>query len=120
VAESSNLERQLEMTDSTWSELRASGVAQNDRLSLEFYFNCPDERQAAALAASLEPFVDEVKVLTSREGVFRRRERWSVAGFTKPISMSLPSLRSWVGEMVQLGAAHHCEFDGWGTEVPQS
>jgi hypothetical protein len=104
------------MTDETWSLL--TDAAERAPLAAEFFFDAPTENAAQALARELEPGSTQVHVRSDRVGLIRRREVWSVAGFTLIDSPSLEHMKRWVTEMVVAGERHGCTFDGWGAETP--
>ena len=109
---------QLVMTNDTWAALQDEGVDEGSSLSLDFFFVDGDEQSARALQLALSDEVAQLDVTTTKVGIFKKRQVWSVNGTTKPFAVSLPVLRDWVVRMVRLGAEHGLEFDGWGAEVP--
>lgn len=112
------LNLQLAMNPHTWSALLDLGVDETTLLVLEFAFDSPDQREAAALVDFLEKSTDyDVRVEAVDETTSSRQE-WMVKGETKPTTLSLDVLNQWVRWMVAAGAANSCDFDGWGAHVP--
>jgi hypothetical protein len=48
------------------------------------------------------------------------KRQWVVHGSTPAMPVSLQVLDAWLETMVRTGAAHACDFDGWGTAVPDA
>lgn len=113
------LEHQLRMNRETWSVLGQHGVRDGAELSLEFLFFAPGEREARALAAHIDARTDcEATASSSKAGLVSRR-RWVVEGSTRPAPVTLAVIDEWVTWLVAAGAAHNCEFDGWGAFLPE-
>jgi hypothetical protein len=103
------LARQLAMNRQTWVALQAHGVTEDTELRLDFSYVAPAHEQAEELARFLHQETDyEV-----------RADGDSVSGSTQATTVSPEVLDQWVEWMVYAGAEHgRCEFDGWGTAVP--
>jgi hypothetical protein len=114
------LARQLTMNAETWSQLVALGVSDETPLVLDFTYIAPSENAAKALSSHLMSETDyRVEVRPTKAGLLGRRS-WEVAGSTIAQPMSLEIVDMWVRWMVAAGFANAgCEFDGWGTSVPQ-
>ncbi len=112
------LASQLEMTNSTWEVLQQEGARAGEQRPVDYFFYTSNERNARALSEAMGTDDAPVAEVTStRVGILRRKVVWGVHGTTAPLLISLESLRGWVTRMVELGASHEAEFDGWGTEV---
>ena len=111
----SNLSKQIEMTPKTLEQLRTYGVADDVKLKLEIFFYTDTEDKARPLAGELRNLGYDVEA-----GLSAGDDRlFLVTGWTTPIQMDTISVTAWVEDMVRLGFAHDCEFDGWGTNPQQ-
>jgi hypothetical protein len=110
------LQQQLRMTSETWAALQEHGIVEGDTRSVDAFFVAPDERRATALVAALR---SRGIPAGAREGKKRllRRPEWMVSAEDAAVVMTLPNLRAWVTTMVELGAAHGVELDGWGAQA---
>jgi predicted deacylase len=110
------LQQQLQMTSTTWAALQEHGVSEGDTRAVDAFFVAPDERSATALVAALQERGVRAEARPGRKRLLRRTE-FMVSAEDPGVVLSLPSLRSWVTAMVELGAAHTAEFDGWGASA---
>jgi hypothetical protein len=111
------LAKQLAMNQGTWTALQSHGMTEDSELRLDFFFQAPGEKQAAALAALIDRETDyEVQVQSSGGGVLKRK-KWAVSGTTQSTQISPSILDQWVTWMVTAGFQEGCEFDGWGAKV---
>ncbi|SRR6266568_733470 len=110
-----NLAKQLAMTPMTLQQLRKYGATPEKELKLEYFFytNSPDK--AAPLASGLGEKGYEVKHGLSASD----KKLQIITGWTTKMPMSEVVVSSWTKEMCELGFAHDCDFDGWGTNPAQ-
>ncbi len=103
------------MNEETWERLREHGVNESTQLRLDFSYAATDRASAESLRAVLaDQTVYDVKVQST--GTFTKR--WMVEGSAQSTAVSSAILDRWVDWMVTAGLQQHCEFDGWGAEVP--
>jgi hypothetical protein len=95
--------------------LRELGVKDGQPLRLEFFFYAERAEAADALAMALQRDRYDVELghAADKSGLF------VVTGWTVPISVSPDAVNEWCDRMNDLGLAHNCEFDGWGTSPEQ-
>jgi Regulator of ribonuclease activity B len=110
------LASQLAMTRETWKALQNNGISEQSELRLDFFYNAPTSTAATELAALIREQTD-YDVHIERSGPFYRR-RWLVEGTTQKTAISQAVLEQWITWMVTAGKERHCNFDGWGAEVP--
>lgn len=110
------LAEQLVMNERTWATLQERGVTEHTKLRLDFSYAPSSKTNAAALAALLREKTD-YEVQTKNTGLFNRKQ--SVSGTTRPTAISKAILDQWVDWMVTAGLQCGCDFDGWGTEIPE-
>lgn len=107
--------RQRAMNRGTWETLQRHGVTGSTLLRLDFTYNAPNQAAAEGLVALLQDETDyDVRCESSR---LLFRKSWTVQGRTQETAVSPEILDQWVDWMVESGAAHGCEFDGWGTSL---
>ena len=109
------LSSQLQMTPETLSQLRTLGVGIERSLSLEYFFYTNTPAKAESLGSALLGLG-----YTPEIGPSASDKRQSViTGWTPRMPMGDAIVSSWTREMCELGYAHDCEFDGWGTNPQQ-
>lgn len=102
---------QVAMTPETMTQLRKYGVTDESALKLEYFFYTNAATKAAQLADALEK-----KGYSVEHGPSAHDKRVQVVtGWTKEMPMTDAVVVAWTREMCELGFAHDCEFDGWGT-----
>ena len=113
---SANLQKQTEMSPMTLTELRKYGVTDDSRLKLEYFFYTNTAEKAASLSAQLTGLG-----YSSEHGRSAGDKRlFIVTGWTSELPMTDEAVVSWTRQMVELGVAHDCDFDGWGTHPPSA
>ena len=110
-----NLANQLAMTPQTVNQLRKFDVAANKLLKLEFFFYTNTIAKASALAQALSDLHYTVDYGPSASN----RRLQVVTGWSVAIEMNDVVVTGWTKMMTDLGFAHDCEFDGWGTNPKQ-
>ena len=111
------LAKQLVMNEETWAALQKQGVTERTELRLDFSYAPSSKANAAALAKLLKEKTD-YEVRTEHAGLLNRKQ--AVSGTTRATTISKVILDQWVDWMVTAGIQCGCEFDGWGTEIPES
>ncbi len=102
------LTQQLAMNKATWAELQRNGVTEETQLSLDFFYEAPDNESAEALTQFLRDETDYDV----------RHDNSSVSGSTQDTTVSQEILDEWVTWMVLAGHEKgRCKFDGWGAAV---
>ncbi len=87
-------------------QLRAHGISAKEKRRLEFFFATNAPKKAQALVEVLHRH--DCDVTQVRDG-----QKFMVTGITPARVMSVPSLREWSADMVNLGFEFDCLFDGW-------
>ena len=111
------LAKQLVMNEETWATLQKRGVTEHTELRLDFSYAPAPKGNAAALVTLLKTKTD-YEVRTHRAGLLSQKQ--AVSGATRATAISKAILDQWVDWMVTAGIQCGCEFDGWGTEIPES
>lgn len=109
------LASQLQMTPETLVQLRALGVSAESYLSLEYFFYTNAPMKAEALDKALQSLGYSPDSHPSASD----KRQFVVTGWSPKLVMSEAVVSSWTREMCELGYAHDCEFDGWGTSPEQ-
>jgi hypothetical protein len=110
--------KQIAMNKGTLAALRRAGLKADAAVQLDFVFLAPDKRAADSLKSHLEQR-DCLDVAVVKKGGLLSR-RFLVEGRSHPTALSSDLLSDWVRWMAVQGVLHNCEFDGWGTEVPEA
>jgi len=107
--------KQLAMTPQTIEALRGFGVTAEQQLKLEYFFysNAPEKGDALASALVALGYAAQSKPAAHDPALC------VVTGWTTPLAIDEQPLLAWTRTMSDLGFAHDCEFDGWGTPVPK-
>ncbi len=111
-----NLANQLAMSPQTLEQLAGLGVRPGTELKLEFFFYTNTEEKADALAALLAEKSYEVEYGASASD----KKLQVITGWSVPLAMDATNILRWTEEMTRLGFQSDCEFDGWGTHVPEN
>jgi hypothetical protein len=110
-----NLQKQTKMAPMTLAQLRKLNVTEERELKLEYFFytDLPDKAvsltedlKARGYTAAFGPLASDKKIHI-------------ITGWTSKIQMSESIVLTWTKEMCELGFAHDCDFDGWGTTPTQ-
>ena len=109
-----NLSRQLAMAPRTLAQMSDHGVTDFMQLKLEYFFYTDAESKAQALTYCLKERGYDVEMGRSAHDT----GLMLVTGWTNPIEMTDDAVLAWTESMCRLGYEHDCEFDGWGTNVP--
>jgi hypothetical protein len=104
-----NLEGQLKMALHTLEELRASGVSDETKLQLEYFFTTNAEDKAERLVDSLVNIGYSPEKHPSPD----KEEHHIVKGLSNPVEMSKDRLLQWISDMCILGFEEDCLFDKW-------
>ncbi len=105
------------MNEQTLASLWEQGLDPEAVVQLDFFFVAPNRDRAVALKSFLERN-DCLDVEISRRSRFLSKE-CDVTGKSKPTTVDAEILDEWVRWMVVQGVFMDCEFDGWGTFVPE-
>lgn len=114
AALAANRDRQLAMASVTLAQFRRIGVGPAAPLSLDFLFYTPDQGGAHRLTQDLLG----MGYTAAYGSTYAQRDLFQISGATPPIEMADGVVMDWVERMCDLGAAHGCEFDGWGAAAP--
>jgi regulator of RNase E activity RraB len=106
-----NVKNQLTMTPKTLEQLRSHGITDEKSLSLEIFFYTNTKDKAEKLSEEL----NQMKYQTTAEISAYDKKQFCIRGWTEKIKMEEAVLIEWTKKMCELGYAHDCEFDGWGT-----
>ena len=108
--------------DRTLAVLQERALSRYDRVPLQFTFEAPGHRSAAALAADLRPLATGgVRIRRMVSPADSGRARWTVTMETAPEPLQLESVFLWEIEMHALQRAHRdCTFVGWTPVLPDS
>jgi regulator of RNase E activity RraB len=106
-----NISSQLTMSPLTLKQLKTHGVTGEKELKLEFFFYTNTPKKAAGLHREL------IKLGYSSEFGDSAADDNTliITGWSLPIVMSPDNVEDWVKKMCNIGYAHDCLFDGWGT-----
>ena len=103
------------LNKNTWRTLQENGLTSDQKVELDFFYYCTDNKGANLLKQFLESETDyQVSVRREPDG---SENGWSVVGKTQKTAISPEILDEWVEWMILAGEEFKCEFDGWGTEV---
>lgn len=110
-----NLQSQLRMTPQTLEQLKGSGVTEDTKLKLEFFFYTNTSKKAEQLTSALRTleYDAEFKAPEGYENIL------IVTGWTTKIKMDPGSVQKWTENMIKLGYEYDADFDGWGTNPKQ-
>ncbi len=114
-AAAANAATQVAMTGETLAQLRQIGVGPERQLKLEFFFYTDTEAKSAALASQLRKLGYNVQSGLAASST----PQYLVTGWSTPVHMNEDSVAAWTREMCDIGFAHDCGFDGWGTTPEQ-
>jgi len=108
-------QKQLASTPQTIAALRGFGVTPEMQLKLEYFFysNALDKGRALATALLALGYSAEAKAAAHDPSLC------VVTGWTTPLAIDEAPLVAWTKAMCEMGFEKDCEFDGWGTPVPQ-
>lgn len=109
-----NLATQLDLSPRTLKTLLEDhGVSPNQKIRLEFFFYSDSDKNLSLLSIELKKlgYSTDWHELEDQEGIY------ILSGWTAPIQMNEVSLLSWTKQMVDVGYAADCDFDGWGTDL---
>jgi hypothetical protein len=109
-----DVEQQVEKTTTTWGVLQKHGVTTETTLIVDLFWYADDAASANALAGKLRSGIAHFTEVKQVQG------QWSITAKTLPGAFGLDGLQQLVRDMNALGAAHNCEFDGWGAALPDS
>jgi hypothetical protein len=109
------LHRHLAAAMETWRLLQRNGVDEYSELTLNFFYETPEEEKALALLTHLKAETD-YELDIACKGFLRKR--WRVSGTTPASSLTLNLLNDWVRHMVLAGARFGCGFLGWSAGLP--
>ena len=110
-----NRARQLAMTPQTVTQLREYGVTDDSQLKLEYFFYTNTKEKAEALAQKLA----DMGYTGSYDHSASDKKQFVVTGWTSHMKMDDQTVLDWTSRMCNIGQAHDCEFDGWGTNPKQ-
>lgn len=110
-----NTANQMKMAPLTLAELRKHGVGESSQLKLEYFFYTNAPEKAAALTAKMQSLGYQAEDGRSASG----KKEYLITGWTDPIPMSVEAVVDWSRRMCEIGYAHDCDFDGWGTNPNQ-
>ena len=108
------LEHQIRMNRTTWKVLVENGFKSGSPASVDFFYHAQNRAAAEAICAALCSAGTQATTYSRGWLWFRQ---WSVTGSSQEPSITLERLDAWVTEMVELGARHSCDFDGWGMAI---
>jgi hypothetical protein len=98
----------LERNKTIFVELTKHGWRPEKPLTLDFAYNCPSKEAAESLRTYLKEETDyDLSVQGTR-----------LEGSTQPQAVDQQTIQRWTFWMFNAGIDHGCEFDGWGTAVP--
>lgn len=91
------------------------GFTSDRELRLEFFFYTNAPSKAAGLVGDLAALGYHAEHRASASD----KRQILVTGWTTPMAMSASIVDGWSQKMVEVGFAHDCDFDGWGTTPDQ-
>ena len=110
-----NFAKQSKMTPMTLAQLRKLDVTAETELKLEYFFYTDSTDKAELLAGDLK-----AKGYSAEHGPSASDKKVQIiTGWTSKMPMGEKIVAAWTQEMCELGFAHDCDFDGWGTTPKQ-
>lgn len=106
-----NLKNQISMVPQTLEQLRSLGITDEKVLSLEIFFYTNAKEKGERLSAQL----NRMNYQTTVQKAVHGKNQFCISGWTDKIRMQQDNILSWTKKMCDIGFAHDCEFDGWGT-----
>lgn len=109
-----NILNQMEMTPMTLTQLRKNNVSQDTELKLDYFFYTNNVEKAKKLSEELLKLNYKVEYRLDEQ----KRKQFIITGETTNIKMTDSIVLKWTADMCELGYKCDCEFDGWGTLLP--
>lgn len=108
-----NLQNQFLFNVETLEQLYKHGVSSEKEQKVEFFFYTDTLEKAQNLTNDLLNKGYEVQHGQSAGG----NKLFVITGWTVKMQMDKQTLSEWSKHMCNVGYAHDCDFDGWGTYI---